>query len=50
MKLKYIYILISLGLVSCQKNKSRTAENLKTAQDTTKDIDTKKKAIFNHRF
>ena len=50
MKLKHIYILISLSLVSCQKNKSKTAENLKAVQDTTKEIDTKKKAILNHRF
>lgn len=50
MKLKYIYILSSFCLVSCHKNKSKTAENLKAAQDTTQEVDTKKKSILNHRF
>ena len=50
MKLKHLYFLVFLSLVSCQKNKSKAAENLKAVQDTSKKTDTKKKAIFNHRF
>ncbi len=50
MKLIHLYFLVFLSLVSCQKSKSKAAENLKAVQDTTKKTDTKKKAILNHRF
>lgn len=49
--MKYFFVIIVFCFVSCQeKQKSKTQNNLKAAEDTSRKVDTKKKTILNHRF
>ena len=50
MKLTFVLCII-ISLMSCQeKPKTKAQDNLKTAADTSKQVDTKKKALLNNRF
>ncbi len=49
MKYTLLWVLI-FGLFSCKENKSKRPPNVNVVADTSTKVDTKKKAIINHRF